>query len=171
MSKIVTSERQALTNIRRFRKELDASPGLQGRLSFARAWYAYEAGDGMWRFGPSKFIGYEGMTADEYLDDDARDGRRTEKQLAQWFVEVPEGTDLHEKLSGQLSDLLDQYGKVPSAKMRINVQERALLNYAAELDEEPRSDFGERVNAVLVLTEDWPKTAIERLRKALAQRS
>lgn len=170
MSKIVTSERQALANIRRFARELDASPGLQGRLGFPRAWYADKGADGTWHFGPSKFIGYDGMTADEYLDDDARDGRRTEKQLAQWFEEVPEGTDLHETLSSDLFALLGRYGKVPSAKMRINVLESVLLDYAAELDEEPRSDFGERIKAVLVLTEHWPKSAVERLRKALAQR-
>lgn len=170
MPKIVTSERQALANIRRFARELDASPGLQGRLGFARAWYADKGSDGTWRFGPSKFIGYDGMTADEYLDDDARDGRRTEKQLAQWFEEVPEGTDLHEKLSGDLFALLDRYGKVPSAKMRINVLESVLLDYAAELNEEPRSDFGDEIQGILLVTSKWPKSAIERLRKALARR-
>jgi uncharacterized protein HemY len=171
MSKIVASERQALANINRFIRELDASPGLQARLGFARAWYADRGSDGNWRFGPSKFIGYERMTAEEYLNEDPRDGRRTEKQLTQWFEEVPEGTELHEELSSCLVAFLEQYGKTPSAKVRISVSESLMLDWAAEKGEWVREeDFVDQIEAVVTLTRHWPKSAINQLRKRLAHR-
>lgn len=121
MSTLVSTSRQALRNVARFSKELEGSADLQSRLAYARAWYAYRDDDGEWHFGPSKFCGYQDMTAEEYVNDDPRDGRRTERQLAQWFTEVPENDPLYEELTGGLTALLSEYGKAPSAKMRINV--------------------------------------------------
>lgn len=121
MSTLVTSSKQVLQNVDRFGAELKGSPDLQNRLGYARAWYAHRANNRTWLFAPSKFCGYQGMTAAEYLNDDPRDGRRTERQLAQWFTEVPEDDALHEELSDALTSFLAGYGKAPSTKMRINV--------------------------------------------------
>lgn len=121
MSTLVSTSKQALRNVARFSKELEGSADLQSRLAYARAWYAYRDDDGEWHFGPSKFCGYQGMTAEEYVNDDPRDGRRTERQLAQWFTEVPESDPLYEELTEGLTALLAEYGKAPSAKMRLNV--------------------------------------------------
>ena len=76
-----------------------------------------------WRFGPSKFIGYEGLTADEYMELSQRglDGRRTETQLSQWFTEVRPSSELHDELSSLLSAMLAEHGKMPSRKMRISI--------------------------------------------------
>src|SRR5688572_1612009 len=102
MSKISSTEQQVRRNIRRFRAELDSSTELQARLAYARAWYADCDDDDEWHFGPSKFVGYQGMTAKEYVDDGPRDGRRTERKLATWFVQLPESDPLYEELSDLL---------------------------------------------------------------------
>lgn len=121
MSTIVPTARGALNNIRRFAREVKNSAVLQGRLAYARAWYAHRDVEGDWHFGPSKFIGYEDMTAEEYANEEGRDGRITERQLGQWFSQVPEGTPLYEELDKALRTFLKKYGKVPSSLSRINV--------------------------------------------------
>ncbi|EZP67425.1 hypothetical protein BV96_04374 [Sphingomonas paucimobilis] len=121
MSTIVSTARDALNNIRRFPREVKNSTLLQGRLAYARAWYAHRDAEGDWHFGPSKFIGYEGMTAEEYANEEGRDGRITERQLGQWFNQVSRGTPLYDELDKALRSFLEKYGKVPSALSRINV--------------------------------------------------
>lgn len=121
MSKMVSTQQQAEANIRHFESELDGSTALQRRLPYARAWYADRDDSGDWHFGPSKFIGYRGMTADEYVNDDPRDGRQTERKLATWFVEVSEADELFEELSDLLVAFLAEYGKAPSTAMRLNI--------------------------------------------------
>lgn len=134
MSALVSTSKQALRNVARFSKELEGSVDLQSRLAYARAWYAHRDDDGEWHFGPSKFCGYQGMTAEEYVNDEPRDGRRTERQLAQWFTEVPKNGTLYEDLTEGLTTLLTEYGKVPSAKMRINVTTEFYEAHHAEGD-------------------------------------
>lgn len=121
MSTIVPTQRQAESNILRFESELTSSKELQRRLAFARAWYATLDEDGHWRFAPSKFCGYEGMTAAEYVNDDPRDGRRTEKQLQRWFTIVPQEEPLHDELYEALTSFLEIYQKPPSTAIRLNV--------------------------------------------------
>ncbi|WP_146226106.1 hypothetical protein [Phyllobacterium leguminum] len=121
MSTIVPTLTQAIRNIENFKAELDTSTELQRRLAFARAWYAYLDNTGSWLFGPSKFCGYKDMTAAEYVNDEPRNGRRTEKQLQSWFTQVPEDDELYEELSEALTAFLGQYGKPPSSAFRINV--------------------------------------------------
>jgi transposase InsO family protein len=56
-----------------------------------------------WRFGPSKFVGYEGMTSVGYIDTaEDRDGRRTEAQLQLWFKAVDPESELGTQLSSAL---------------------------------------------------------------------
>lgn len=121
MSIIVPTLTQALSNIERFTEELDKSAELRRRLAFARAWYAHQTADGHWLFAPSKFAGYKDMTAEEYVNDDPRDGRRTEKQLQMWFTQLPETDPLYEELSEKLAAFLHKYDKPPSAAFRISV--------------------------------------------------
>jgi hypothetical protein len=124
MSTLVLTAKQALENVHRFRGELKSEGGkaLQGRLAYARAWYAHQDDAGEWCFGPSKFIGYKGMTTEEYLsEDDTRDGRRTEKQLSHWFTELAVSDPLHQELSDKLAAFLKEFGKEPSRKTRINI--------------------------------------------------
>lgn len=118
---LITNKAQALDNIHRFKEELDHSNGLQSRLAYVRAWYTGFENDGSYSFGPSKFIGYRDLSADEYLDGDGLDGRQTEHRLGQWFEEVGPDHILYEPLQTQLHDFLANYGKAPSTAMRINI--------------------------------------------------
>ena len=164
MSQITTTSQQAIRNILRFASELEASADLQDRLSYARAWYAHRAADGTWKFGPSKFIGYQNMTAAEYLDDNPRDGRRTEKQLAQWFSEVPAGSDLYQDLNDQLVAFLAIYGKLPSTKIRISVPAELL----SELEEaQPHALEEHVVDLIIAVAKYLPPGALKRLRQTL----
>lgn len=119
-------------------------PCAHGR--FARAWYAYRDEEGRWKFGPSKFIGYEGLTAEQYLKlsrtINGLDGRKTEAQLQQWHTELDPSSDLYRGLSAQLSDFLAGYGKAPSRKMRISIPKDAR-------DERP-ADSGDRERALML---------------------
>lgn len=121
MSILVTNPHEAISNILRFETQLKRSPELQARLAYARSWYAHPPGTAHWGFGPSKFIGYQGMTAKEYLNEESRDGRRTERQLGEWFIEIPPQDPLHAELSQALHAFLRRYGKTPSSLSRINV--------------------------------------------------
>lgn len=134
VSTIVPTLSQALLGIERFEDELKRSAELRRRLAFARAWYAHKTEDGVWRFAPSKFCGYKDMTAEEYSNDDARDGRRTEKQLQSWFTQVPETDALYEELSESLTAFLDKYGKPPSAAIRISVTNEFFQNRGSAED-------------------------------------
>lgn len=131
MSILVANKQQVLDNIPRFEAELDKSAELQRRLAYARAWYAIRNDDGEWVFAPSKFCGYENMTAEEYVNDDPRDGRRTEKQLQNWFSVVPEGEELFDELNEELTAFLAHYDKPPSTAVRINVTKEYLEEYFA----------------------------------------
>ena len=121
MSTIVPTLTHALRSIERFKDELDSSLELQRRLAYVRAWYAHQTDHGVWQFAPSKFCGYKNMTAAEYINDDPRDGRQTEKQLQSWFTRLAEADPLYEELSERLTAFLDSYGKLPSSAIRINV--------------------------------------------------
>ena len=60
--RIASSPQTVLANIERFGKEVGQSPALQARLAYARAWYADQNSRGEWQFGPSKYVGYDGLS-------------------------------------------------------------------------------------------------------------
>jgi len=123
MSKIAMTEFDATRGIATFNLELEASEGLKERVAYARGWYAVRNDDDSgWSFGPSKFIGYKDLTADDYLaSNNGLDGRKTEAQLSQWFQIVDEETELHNELWDALVEFLEGYGKEPSRAARISV--------------------------------------------------
>lgn len=109
-------------NVERFLKAVSKSTDLQSHLSYFRGWYAFRRSDGTWALGPSKFIGYDGMTAPIYLAAAQNlNGRATEAHLKRWFTPVNEGSALHDTLSAELYRLLGRFGKAPSTAMRISV--------------------------------------------------
>jgi hypothetical protein len=122
MLTIVTTPRQAFDNIEKFEAELKKNPELQARLAYARAWYARQDQSGKWFFAPSKFVGYQGIDAQTYLEAEGIDGRRTEVQLQMWFRVIDSASPLHDELNSKLVLLLAPYGKAPSTKARINVE-------------------------------------------------
>ena len=121
---LATSLNIVRAGITGFRDEVRRNPQLRSRLAHARAWYAHQDEDGQWLFGPSKFVGYKGLTAEQYIEQADKgflDGRRTEIQLKQWFEQLDPGTELHEQLRLALSDFLAEHNKAPNQKMRINI--------------------------------------------------
>ncbi len=72
-------------SIRRFNVDLEHSEELARRLKMNRAWY-YDPELDM--VGPSKFVGYAGMTAGRYIEgieNGTLDGKHTEPTLQKWF--------------------------------------------------------------------------------------
>lgn len=115
----ITAVREA---INRFPEEVRQSQPLRSRLPYARAWYAFPDENGRWLYGPSKFIGYEGLTGDQYVElSEELDGRKTEAQLKKWFKQVDPSTDRYEQLISGLSAFLAEHGKTPCQTIRINI--------------------------------------------------
>jgi hypothetical protein len=136
MLKMISSPNEAIANIFKFEAEAESSVDLQARLSYARSWYAVKFDDGKWRFGPSKFVGYQDMDAKTYLaaaDSNESDGRRTEAQLQAYFVDW--GTN--DELNAEFVSFLAKFGKKPSTKARISIlrERRLLVKYPAADDE------------------------------------
>ena len=160
MTHIASKPSQVLEAINRFADEVAGNLALQGRLAYARAWYAHK-NKGKWRFGPSKFVGYEKLNAVDYIKAAAdRDGRRTEAQLRQWFSEVRPETALYEDLSAALVVFLAKYGKAPSTKMRINI----LKEYVDGDEGDPNDAV---VELMLAVARSLPQTHLDDLRARL----
>ncbi|WP_375310953.1 hypothetical protein WHZ77_28195 [Bradyrhizobium sp. A5] len=135
MLKMISSPNEAIANIFKFEAEVERSVDLQGRLAYARSWYAVKFEDG-WRFGPSKFVGYQDMDAETYLEageNNESDGRRTEAQLQTYFMDW--GTS--DELNAALVSFLAKFGKKPSTKARINIlRDRRLLSRQPVIEDE-----------------------------------
>lgn len=123
MRPTVSKPSEAVQNVLRFSSELNAKPALQARLGQIHAWYAFRQKDGVWLFGPSKFVGYPNNTAEEYLRTarEEADGRQTEKALGQWFARVDPASGLGRTLMGALRNFLAQWNRVPRSDARISV--------------------------------------------------
>jgi hypothetical protein len=164
---LVSNEAQVLDNIQRFGDELERSPDLQSYLSYFRAWYTGFESDGSYSFGPSKFIGYRNLTAEDYIASSELDGRQTESRLAKWFVEIGPEHIAYEPLREQLHDFLAEYGKAPSSAMRINipisVHDSAVAEYAANAENGDRL-LGDLLIAVALRL---PHAERQRVRAAL----
>jgi len=154
-----------LSNIARFGEEVEKSRALQKRLAYARSWYAYQDDEGLWRFGPSKFVGYEGMTAVGYVDTaEDLDGRRTEAQLQQWFTAVDPGSELGTQLSSALYRFLASYGKAPSTKMRISVPNEVHAAHFGATASDPHDIL---VATLIAAAKTLPPSHLEKLRANL----
>jgi hypothetical protein len=168
MYAVVSDPENVLANIVRFENEINQSDPLQKRLAYARAWYAYEDEEGRWHFGPSKFVGYDGMTAARYIDTaEDRDGRRTEAQLQRWFTEVDPASQLGKELSAALFAFLAQYGKAPSTKMRINVPNATYEAHFGQVAKDPHDVI---LDMIVVAAKTLPPSQLEKLRAVLGFR-
>jgi len=166
MAKLATNPNDVIEAITQFASKVEGSEGLQERLAYARAWYAVRDIDDNWVFGPSKFIGYKGLTANEYLHPrNTLDGRKTEAHIAQWFNEVGEKSPLHEELWDKLADFLSVYGKEPSRKARINVLNEDRDKHIADLD--GGDHHAKIVSLILEVTRGLPSTHLNELKKRL----
>jgi Uncharacterized conserved protein len=117
----VTDVQAARANILSYAREVARNQALQGRISRHGAWYATML-DGVWYFGPSKFIGYQGINPKSYLDPRLeKHGSRTEEALKKLFDVVDPSSRLGRELYPQLKFFTSQYGKQPRQDFRISV--------------------------------------------------
>ena len=108
---LVDSLDKVIENIARYQNEVIREPGLVGRMTMVRPWYADRANDGKWLFGPSKFVGYASCTAEAYLSKtDKRDTYRSEAVLKEWFDIVPSASPLEAEVADALRRFLNAYG-------------------------------------------------------------
>lgn len=163
MAKLVTKASQVLTNIRRFPAEVEADAGMKARLAYNRAWYAEPDGPGRWNLGPSKFIGYEGMTAEAY-DPQTLNGRETERQLSQWYKQLHPSDPFFAEIDQTLRDYLARYSKAPSSLYRINISNE---QYAQMMRRTDVDDNGTLTDLLIAVSRRLPQQERDRLRAAL----
>ena len=114
----VSTQEDLIKNILAYRSEVAGNEELQERLALHRSWYACWDDEQGWCFAPSKWAGYRGMTANEYLEKYVQmNGRKTEEHLSILLGKPKGGTSL----TDELSEFLAIYGKQPSAIARITV--------------------------------------------------
>lgn len=167
MSKLVTSLDAALAGIKTLNDSLDEYPELVERLGQAHAYYVLERPDGEPLFGFSKFVGYQDMTAEKYLNN-YRDlnGHNTEAVLSNWFEEVRPGSSSYSKLFGQLSAWLSEYGKRPRAGEHQQVR---LMVVRPEFRERVEASGGDRrlLDLLIAVADTLPTHQRLELRSAL----
>lgn len=109
-------------NIKAYQSALGESEEMQRRAKYHQSWYAVRDDVGNWVFGPSKFVGYAGIDADEYIATAVeRNGRATEAHLRKWFMVIGEEDSLHSELMESLEAFLGEHGLTPRARTRINI--------------------------------------------------
>ncbi len=119
MPETVTTLEEVKDNIIAFNEGLGGNEGLVKYLPFFRAWYYIP---GLEYVGPSKFIGYRGMTAKIYLENhtSGMSGTETEPVLRQWFDLAHERPSDREYIMNLVKELLAGYHKIPNRKARYN---------------------------------------------------
>ena len=152
MPEFVDSAAQVIENIRRYQDEIGESAELVRRMTRVRGWYAVEANDGTWLFGPSKFIGYVGLTAETYVQmsprtyeprEDRLDGRETEPVLQRWFEPPMHHADeLDRALRSFLRTTRREETVEPNKRARISVLKEAV---ARTVDARPAPESGDRI--------------------------
>ena len=131
MVSLVVSVDQVVDNIVRYHGDPSSMVELMG---MTRAWYATQV-NGEWWFGPSKFVGYAGMTAEAYLASEyepekhgrvaeggaVMDGRVTEGVIRRWAEAISPGHPLYRELSDALHVFCAKYGKKPNSRARLSI--------------------------------------------------
>ena len=120
MPKPVEDKAQVVENAKNFNK-LTTSPGLHVYDVFNHFthWYYFEESD---IFAPSKFIGYENTTVENYKGQ-GRDGRITEKVLQNWFKPLEPEAPHFEELSEKLREFASNLGRHLKKNYRIHVEQ------------------------------------------------
>lgn len=143
--KLVNSLDEVIENIKNFSLELESYEEGDGdryvdyvmeNMSHYRAWYAYkDEKTGTYLFAPSKYIGYQDMTASKYVETYAyMDGRKTEKVLSEWFEMIDESEEDFDFLNRKLLAMFSATGKTINTLFRINVLKREEDNELLEKD-------------------------------------
>lgn len=125
--RLVRSYEEVVESAKSFERGLNEGQGLLGPRRNYTVWYYIPEIDTV---GPSKFIGYRGMTAEFYMAHTGRlaqaslpsskrlDGRETEPVLRKWFEVTEPGTPEHKFVKGIVEELLARWGKRPHKNAR-----------------------------------------------------
>jgi hypothetical protein len=131
---LVSSVAKLVENINRYNDHAEMFAEL---MPYNRAWYALRRESG-WLLGPSKYIGYENLSPEEYLGSPYSaekrgrlvqrdksglplDGRVTEGVLKRWSELVEEGHPDYDSLQSALNALCGRHGKKPNSLARISI--------------------------------------------------
>lgn len=124
MTKLVQNLDSVIAAILDLNEKLPQYPLLVDRLAQAHAFYVYESENKEPLFGFSKYVGYQNLTPEKYLNKYKNlNGRNTEHVLKKWFEEVKEGSPAYDRLFEKLSAWLGEYGKRPreGAKQSVRI--------------------------------------------------
>lgn len=105
---LVTEYDEVINNVKAFNQGLEEGEDLEYQLSYFRAWYYVPKLD---MVGPSKFIGYKGMTANEYMNSNDLDGKETVSRLGRWFKDLDEEMPEFRYVDQLTERLLAKYSK------------------------------------------------------------
>ncbi len=91
-----------------------------------KQWKCYITKDREWRCGPSRFVGYEGMTPAEYVrrkgrSDGGLNGTETEYHLRSWTGDVAPNSRQHDELFQIVSDHLNEFGVSVNRAARFSI--------------------------------------------------
>lgn len=153
--------------IQRLNDEIDSHPELADRLGLAHAFYVLEREGEPPLFGFSKFVGYENLTPEQYLDNYSKlDGRNTEHALKPWFDEVRNGSPEYSRLYADLEAWLEKYGKHPrggdAQKVRLMVVRPEFREVRSDAKEDRRL-----LDLMLAVSDLLPASQRHELRAAL----
>ena len=146
---LISSLDEAKDGIRRFPDEVAALPGMADLLGSFQAWYAITDAEGHVLLAPSKFVGYQGLTAQTYLRVNREtDGRATEAVLSRWFSQPD--TPSEQVLIEELAKFLNRFGKKPNKRARVSTINGVGLTPGVVTDTEKVSDSLRPLDAALV---------------------
>ena len=141
MPDLATTATDALNAIKNLNDNLPNHPDLAERLGQAHAYYILERENEKPLFGFSKFVGYKGLSPEEYLSDyKSLDGRNTEHALAPWFEELKHGSPAYKKFFEELTEWLAHYGKRPRGGEKQKVRLMVLRPEFCDTDRSEKED-------------------------------
>ena len=140
--RVVKTYEEVRNSISNFNRDLKGSDVLKSRLSSVRAWYYVPEEDAV---GPSKFIGYNGMTEKRYVKftsgeykaqkGTSLDGKETEPALRKWFRVLEDGEPGYTLVKTRVEELLKRSGRHVGSKARFCVpKEWNALQFSAQHD-------------------------------------
>lgn len=95
-------------------------------------WYYFEESD---IFAPSKFIGYENTTLENYRRETGRHGGKTEKLLTHWFEQLDRDSSYFAELSTKLFHYAEKLGKKVKKNYHIHIEKPGPILDRSELEE------------------------------------
>ena len=122
---LVPNVATAIANISAYNDAVNAgNQAVVKTIKYAQAWYVTEHDNG-YLFGPSKYIGYDGLTPELYAKQAGKggylDGRVTEKRLGPWAELVTSDNPMYEKLHTALSKFCGEHASFPNKRARISM--------------------------------------------------